>query len=131
MKERKGLFKGYSETACWLPLTQQVMDASNMAINMSGNDDYTYCAILGLCHDMLLIPYVDAAKMPLDIYNRFFHVFVYVLEFVYGDPYSNKHEVHKKYVTAEDYFNNIKKHWNTNITKELQKVDKNICKYEK
>ena len=120
MRERKGIFKGYSESTCWIPLTQSVMEANNMAMLMTGGDDYNYCRIFSFCHDMLLVPYVDNAKMPLYVFNRFFYVFIYVLEFVYGNPYSNEHEINKKYVTAEEYFSNIKKHWNDDIEKKLR-----------
>ena len=123
MKERKGIFKGFSEEVCWLPLTATVMQASNTAMIMSCNNDYQYCRILGICHDMLVSLYVDAGKMPINIFNRFFLVFVYVFETVYGNING---KVTQGYVSPIDFFNNIKKHWNTDITKELQK----ICKYE-
>lgn len=91
-----------------------------MAMKMSGGEDIMYCKYMALAHDMLLPMYVDTKMMSLEIYNRMFHVFIYVFETIYGDPYG-KEEMKSKYISAYDFFNNIKKHWNDNIEKEIQK----------
>lgn len=125
MKERKGTFKGFSIENCWLPLTDIVIKASNMAIHL---DDESYCKFIALQHDLLLRLYVDAGKMPVDIYNRFFYVFIYVLEFVYGDPYSSGNTIHRHDISVYDVFVNIKKHWNDNISEKLAAASKKVNK---
>ena len=120
MKEIKGMFKGLDIEKCWIPFTAQLIESSNLAMRMSGGEDIMYCKFMALTHDMLLTLYVDSKVMSLETYNRMFHVFVYVFETVYGDPYGNE-SIKEKYISAYDFFNNIKKHWNDNIEKEIQK----------
>ena len=125
MNERKGMFKGLSIESCWLPFTATLIDSSNMAMKMTGGDDTEYCKFMALTHDLLLSLYVDSKVMDLYTYNRMFEVFIYVFEFIYGDPYC-KGYVNKEFKGLEEFFNDIKKNWNVNIKNELQKVHKNM-----
>ena len=120
MKERKGMFKGLSIEKCWMPFTATLIDSSNMAMKMTGGDDVEYCKFMALTHDLLLSLYVDTKVMSLETYNRMFHVFIYVFEFIYGDPDYKGHP-NKEFTTVEEFFNDIKKNWNTDISKKLQK----------
>lgn len=121
MRERKGMFKGLSIENCWLPFTATLIDASNMAMNFSGGEDVAYCKCMALTHDLMLPLYVDSGVMDIQTYNRMFHVFIYVFEFVYGDP-DYKGYKNKEFTTVNEFFNDIRKNWKTNITKELTKI---------
>lgn len=118
--ERKGMFKGLDIEKCWLPFTANLIDASNTAMLMTGGEDVAYCKFMALTHDLMLPLYVDSKVMDLNTYNRMFHVFIYVFEFIYGDPECKGYK-NKEFTTVKEFFNDIRKNWNTDIRKELQK----------
>lgn len=122
MRERKGMFKGLSIENCWLPFTASLIDASNMSMKLSGGGDEAYCMNMALVHDFMLTLYVDSGVMDIQTYNRMFHVFIYVFEFIYGDP-ECKGYPNKNFKGVEEFFNDIKKNWNTDIRKKLQKYE--------
>lgn len=116
-------FRGKSENEVWLPLIQTMLDGSNLAMTLSEGNDIKYVYFYALLHDMLVPIYVDSEIIDLKDFNRLFHVFVYILETVYGDPYSKECKSSKKVVDIRDYFNQIKKHWNDNISEEIKKYN--------
>lgn len=122
MKEKTKLFKGLSENAYWLPFIATLMDAHNRLMVITNNDDKKYCNGMMVIHDLLLPLYGDNKIIDTYTYNKVFQVFIYVIEFVYGNPYSNENKITSKYAKPIDIFNNIKKHWNDDINKELLKV---------
>lgn len=113
-------FKGLSVEKVWLPLTQSCIEANNL-LHYLTNNDRDYCVGLKFIEEILKPMYnvIDDAT-----FDRFTSVFVYVLEFVYGDPYCKSTKSFKRYVTSYDYFSEIMKNWNTDIDAELAKVDK-------
>lgn len=116
-------FRGKSEKKVWFPLIENIITGSNLAIDLSDNNDEKYCYILAMIHDMLVPMYVDNGLIELKDFNRLFYVYVYVLETVYGDPYSKESKTFKRLVSTEECFNQIKKHWNDNITAEMKKYN--------
>jgi hypothetical protein len=116
MKDK--LFKGFSEFHCWIPLTIDLMEAHNMGMQMSKGDDLKYCKVIALFHDLYVPLYVDAGGVDISTYNRFFHVFVYVVEIIYGQKINKVGE----YIRPIDLFNDIKKHWNDDIDKEIRRI---------
>jgi hypothetical protein len=125
MKERKGMFKGLSIESFWLPFTAILIDSSNTAMKMTGGEDAAYCKFMALTHDLLLPLYVDSKVIDLSTYNRMFRVFIFVFEFIYGDPYYQGH-VNKEFKGVEEFFNDIKRNWNTDIKKILEKTGYDI-----
>lgn len=121
MTDRK--FRGKSENEVWLPLIESIMEGSNTAITIADGDDEKYCGIMCFIHDMLVPLYVDTEVMDIRDFNRLFYVFIYVLETVYGDPYSKEKVRWEKMISVRDYFNQIKKHWNDNISEEIKKYN--------
>ena len=121
---KKELFKGFSVENFWLPFTATILNAHNTAMLLSKGEDKEYCKFIAFVHDLMMPLYVDRVKISLETYDKFFKIFVYVIEFVYGDPYSTAHELHNKHINVEDLFRNIKKHWNDDINKALEKVQK-------
>ena len=109
MKERIKRFKGWPEETVWFPLTATLIDGHNLAMTLSKGEDELYCKAIAFEHDMLLPLYVDAGKLQLDLFNRFFVVFVYVIEqkmnLAQGENYISTYKV----------FDKIKKHWNDDI----------------
>ena len=114
------MFKGLDIEKCWLPFTANLIEASNTAMLMTGGEDVAYCKFMALTHDLMLPLYVDSKVMDLNTYNRMFHVFIYVFEFIYGDPKCKGYK-NKEFTTVKEFFNDIRKNWNTDIRKELQK----------
>ena len=107
-----------------MPFTTTILDAHNTAMLLSKGEDKDYCKFIAFVHDLMVPLYVDRVKIPLETYNKFFRIFIYVIEFVYGDPYSTTHEWFNIHINVEDLFYNIKKHWNDDINKALKKVQK-------
>lgn len=119
---KKGLFKGLSIENCWLPLIQSVVEGSNMAIMMSHNDDVDYVKIMCGVHDILATMYVDTKIMNIDVFNRLFIIWIYLLEFKYSKPYhAGKPELIEIHISPMEVFNDIKKNWNTDIDKNIKR----------
>ena len=72
---------------------------------LSKGEDEMYSKAIALEHDILVPLYVDGGGIDIDIFNRFFVVFVYVIEqkmnLVPGE----------QYISAYKVFEKIKKHW--------------------
>ena len=124
----KKKFKGLCEDTFWLPLTQILIDASNTAMQMYDGDDLMYTKWMALQHDLLVPLYVDTKSIDINTFNRLFQIFIYVLEFVYGDPYSQENKKFEHYITTQEYFDNIKKHWNDDIEAKVRQVEAKINK---
>lgn len=110
-------FQNLSVNNFWLPLTQQLVDNHNLAWHLSNGDDEKYVKAM-LFTNSLLEPlygkYIDLNKVT--------RVFIYVLEFKIGDPYSNEKVNSKKLITTGEMFNLIKNNWDVDIDKELKRV---------
>lgn len=115
-------FLGCPESS-WVDLVSTLIKGNNMAMTISKGDDIMYCEIMSLVHDTMLPLYVDSGQMELSLFNKLFCVFVYVVEFKYGDPYYEGKKTHH-HVTPQDMFNEIKKCWNVDIEAELNKANK-------
>lgn len=112
-------FKNYPEKT-WIELLQTLIDGSNMIMVMTNGDDIKYCKGMAAIHDLLVPLYVEHGGMDINVFNRLFQVFVYVLEFKYGDPYYEGKDI-QHFVSTVDLFQQIKKNWNVDIDKELNK----------
>lgn len=121
MNKKKDIFKGISIEHGWLPLIGALLESSNYAMLISRGDDRVYSMCMALSHDLLVDMYVDAG-MDIKLFNRLFLVFVYVFETVYSDPTLKKSEMSKGEVSLKELFETIKKHWNDNIEKKINKV---------
>ena len=120
LKEKKRMFKGLSIENFWLPFTANLIEASNMAMLMSNGEDIMYVKCMALCHDLMLPLYVDSKAIDINTFNRMFHVFIYVFEFIYGVKNCKENYV-KGTIKVEDFFDNIKKNWNKDIAKKVYK----------
>ena len=123
-KYKVEMYKGLSVEHCWLPLINSIVEGSNMAMIMSHNDDIEYVKIMCGVHDVLVPMYVDTGVMSIEVFNRLFYVWVYLLEFKYGEPNSKEEKIIKRQYSPRKVFEDIKKNWNVDINKELQKVKK-------
>lgn len=123
MKEQK--FKGLSIEKCWIPLTATFIETNNMLQKLTNNDN-DYC--LGMKYILELIKPLYKNLIDDETLERFTWVFIYVLEFKYGNPYKKNTGSEKinKYISVYDYFDMIKKNWNTDISAELIKAKKII-----
>jgi len=118
--KRKNMFKNLSIDDFWLPLTQQIADNHNYAIKISNNDDEKYCKIMMVMSSLLMNTY----GKYVDLY-RFNQVFIYIMEFIFGDPYKESKPgdpLKNTIISTREMFELIKKYWNVNINKELQRV---------
>lgn len=119
MKEQK--FLGLVEDKCWIPLTAQFIDASNIMINIANNDDKKYC--IGMYNVMLLIEPMYSSVINFETLLHFLKIFIYCLEFEFGDPYAKNEKIISSYVTPEQYFKKIKKNWNVDIDKKIKNIN--------
>lgn len=119
MKEKKGCFKGLDIEKCWLPFTANLIDASNMAMQISNGDDVKYCQIMMGAHELMQPLYVGKNVMDIYTYDRMFQVFIYVFEFIYGDPNCTGIKG-KPFVGVEEFFKDIRKNWYVDIGKKLE-----------
>lgn len=125
MNQKNKMFLGKSEEKCWLPLIATMIDGHNLAWQLSNGEDVMYCKALALQHDLLVPLYVDSGVFDINTFNKLFIVFSYVIEFVYGNPnLPSGSKTYSHYITTEEFFNNIKKHWNDNIQAEIVKAEK-------
>lgn len=105
MKEKIKRFQGLVEDKVWIPLTATMIDGHNLAIVLSKGEDESYCKAMALEHDILVPLYVDSGGIDIDIFNRFFVVFVYVIE------QKMNLSPGEQYISAYKVFEKIKKHW--------------------
>ena len=116
-------FQNLSVNNFWLPLTQQLIDNHNTAMKLSNNNDEKYCKCM-MMSSLLLSGY----GKYIDLF-RLNQVFIYIIEFILGNPYEDPSKTIKTSITTSEMFNLIKKYWNVNIDSELKKVN-NIKKYK-
>lgn len=127
MKEKTKLFKGLSESAYWLPFVVTLLEAHNMLMLSTNGNDEKYCHGMMAIRELLLP--LHGKCVDRDIYNRAFLIFIYVQEFVYGNPYKdNDGTMVNKEISVYEFFENMKKHWDDDVTKELEKIDNKINK---
>jgi len=112
-------FQNLSVNNFWLPLTQQLIDNHNTAMKLSNNDDEKYCKCMMMMSSLLLPGY----GRYIDLF-RLNQVFIYIIEFILGNPYEDSGKIIKTSITTFEMFNLIKKYWNVNINSELKKVNK-------
>lgn len=110
-------FQNLSIEAFWLPLTQQMVDNHNLAWQLSNGEDEKYVKAMLLTNSLLEPLYGKYVDL-----NRLTKVFIYVLEFKIGDPYSNEKTSSKTLITTGEMFNLIRNNWNVDIDKELKRV---------
>ena len=102
-------FRGVPEEKVWIPLTATMIDGHNLAMIISKGEDEMYCKVMAFNHDMLVSLYVDTNGIDIESFNRYFLVFIYVIEQKMGLA-PGEH-----YVSAYKVFDKIKIHWNDSI----------------
>lgn len=121
MKSKK--FLGLAEDKFWLLLTAQFLDANNIILKITNNDDERYC--LGMYNVVLLLEPLYNSVISRETMLHFMKIFIYCLEFEFGDHYAEKNEkTIKNYVTPTEYFEKIKKNWNVDITAAIENINK-------
>lgn len=107
-------FQGKDIKTYWLPLVQHMIDCHHLAYAKFPNNDEMYVKYWAT----LMSKYYQWIML-----SRLTGVFMYVLEFVYGDPYKEKgNEPQMIAVSTEEYFEQMVRHWNTDIAAEVNKA---------
>lgn len=119
---KRKVFRELSIDKVWLPLIVTLLDGHNTAMAISKNDNEQYCKTLALMHDVLVSVYVDTKIMNIDDFNRTFLLFVYTMEYIYGNPKNEKKETVKS-VNIYDVFEHIRKNWYINVSEAIEKYE--------
>ena len=119
MNKKSKMFRGLSIDLCWIPLTATLIEANNM-LQVITKSDIQYA--VGMMKVKEILEPMYAKVMNKETLTRFMELFVYVLEWKRDKLFGAKVEGKmQSYVSAYDYFDLIKKYWNKDITKEINK----------
>lgn len=127
MKNIDKTFRQKSIEKIWLPLTKTLIDANNVAMITSKNNDEEFVNHYYFLTS-LLKPLYTKVMTEYELY-RTAQLLIYIIEFNYGDPYAKSmnglENVINKEININKMFDMIKKYWDVDINKELKKIEKN------